>query len=451
MHLQDIFPDRSEASLKLARNWLLLGLFALIAAGLFSILLVLSRTPAIQEVIPFIDFFHVALVVHVNLSVLIWFMSFACVLWTLVVEDNLFPLAKVSFSLALFGTLVLVFAPFFGVGNPLMNNYIPTLQHPAFFAALLLFSAGVVLRLVINVIATRIKFSNLTISDAIRVSLWLAAIVCLLAVWALYKSYQGLPEILEGEIYYEFLYWGSGHILQFNHSLMMLLVWLILILLSGKQVNIDGKWILAMSALVLLPVLDAFRIYAAFDVFSGEHRVAFTQLMKFGGLTTLPLGLYVAYLFFTSWAQLKQQRLIRAILLCSATLFLTGGVIGFLIEGVNVVIPAHYHGSIVGVTLAFMGLAYLLMPYLGYAPVREGLAKTQMYTYATGQMMHIIGLAWSGGYGVQRKTAGTEQGLERIEQIAGMGLMGAGGGISVIAGVLFMVVMIISIKNAPQK
>src|SRR5690606_17183996 len=113
--------------------------------------------------------------------------------------------------------------------------------------------------------------------------------------------------------------------------------------------------------------------------------------------------------------ELQQHTLNRAILLCSATLFLTGGVIGFLIEGVNVVIPAHYHGSIVGVTLAFMGLAYLLMPFLGYAPVRTKLAKAQMYTYATGQMMHIIGLAWSGGYGVQRKTAGAAQGLEGIE------------------------------------
>ena len=32
--------------------------------------------------------------------------------------------------------------------------------------------------------------------------------------------------------------------------------------------------------------------------------------------------------------------------------------------------------------------------------------------------MHIIGLAWTGGYGVQRKTAGAEQGLEKIEQMS---------------------------------
>ena len=50
----------------------MLGLASLVGAGFFSILLVLARTPAIQELMPLIDFFRVALVVHVNLSVMIW-------------------------------------------------------------------------------------------------------------------------------------------------------------------------------------------------------------------------------------------------------------------------------------------------------------------------------------------------------------------------------------------
>jgi len=451
VQLSQIFPDRSEASLELTRRWLLLGLFALIAAGLFSVLLVLSRTPSIQEVIPFIDFFHVALVVHVNLSVLIWFMSFACVLFTLVSEESMMPLANLSFNLALCGTLLLVIAPFFGVGNPIMNNYIPTLQHPVFFIALLLFAAGVFLRLFINLLATRIKFSNLSIPDAIRVSIWLTGNVCLLALLALFLSYKGIPADIEGEAYYEFLYWGSGHLLQFNHSLLMLLSWLIFMLLTNKEIKIEGKTLLILSSLVLFPVLDTFRIYAMFDVYTPEHRLAFTNLMKFGGLTTLPFGLLLAYLFFTSFKQFKEYSLHRTILLCSGTLFLTGGVIGFLIDGVNVVIPAHYHGSIVGVTLAFMGLAYLLMPFLGYAAVSVKLAKWQMFTYSAGQMMHIIGLAWSGGYGVQRKTAGVAQELDSIERIAGMGLMGMGGAVSIVGGVLFMVAMIIAIRKADLK
>jgi hypothetical protein len=63
--------------------WLQLGLVSLVAAGVFSILLVLARTPVVQELIPLIDFFRVALVVHVTLSVLIWLLAMSAAAWSL--------------------------------------------------------------------------------------------------------------------------------------------------------------------------------------------------------------------------------------------------------------------------------------------------------------------------------------------------------------------------------
>ncbi len=56
--------------------------------------------------------------------------------------------------------------------------------------------------------------------------------------------------------------------------------------------------------------------------------------------------------------------------------------------------------------------------------------------------MHILGLVWSGGYGVQRKTPGAAQGLENLPEIAGMAMMGLGGAISIVGGILFVIVMI---------
>jgi heme/copper-type cytochrome/quinol oxidase subunit 1 len=117
-------------------------------------------------------------------------------------------------------------------------------------------------------------------------------------------------------------------------------------------------------------------------------------------------------------------------------------VIGFLIQGSNVKIPAHYHGSIVGVTIALMGLAYLLLPALGFVRPSARLATLQPYLYGSGQLLHVIGLVWSGGYGVQRKVAGGEQVLHSTQEIAGMGLMGLGGLIAVVGGVLFVFVLL---------
>jgi len=55
----------------LALGWLVLGLVSLIGSGIFSVLLVAARTPYFKDVFPLVDFFRVALVVHVDLSVLV--------------------------------------------------------------------------------------------------------------------------------------------------------------------------------------------------------------------------------------------------------------------------------------------------------------------------------------------------------------------------------------------
>ena len=67
----------------LAHAWLALATVALIGSGLFALLLVGARTPGLNALLPGVDFFHVALVVHVDLSVLVWFLAMAGLLWTL--------------------------------------------------------------------------------------------------------------------------------------------------------------------------------------------------------------------------------------------------------------------------------------------------------------------------------------------------------------------------------
>jgi heme/copper-type cytochrome/quinol oxidase subunit 1 len=135
------------------------------------------------------------------------------------------------------------------------------------------------------------------------------------------------------------------------------------------------------------------------------------------------------------------QRPLRAALLASMLLFIAGGLIGLTISGNNVKIPAHYHGCIVGVTLALMGLVYRLLPQLGYRVVSGRAAVAQPWVYGIGQLLHIVGLVWSGGYGVQRKVAGAEQVLSRTGEVAGMGLMGLGGLLAIVGGLMFVVVV----------
>ena len=161
-----------------------------------------------------------------------------------------------------------------------------------------------------------------------------------------------------------------------------------------------------------------------------------------GGLAAIPIGMILLLALIKADHSMPEQKPARYALWASFILFSAGGLIGISISGVNTVIPAHYHGSIVGVTLSFMGLSYLLLPKLGYGLHMAKTAKWQSVVYGSGQMLHITGLALSGVLGIKRKTAGAEQGLDQLSKIITMGVMGLGGLLAVIGGIMFVVVML---------
>jgi hypothetical protein len=434
-------PIPEGAPRRLAIGWLALGLAALVASGVFSVLLVLSRTPGIQRVIPWVDFFHTALVVHVVLSVVIWFLAFAGVLWSLNSVPGKAVWERVALGLCAVGTAVIAVVPFTGATHPLINNYVPVLQHGGFLAALGMFAAGYALLIARTLFTPAPRTQPPQGADALRVGIYAGALAAAVAMGSLAWSYLGLPATLTGQGYYEFLFWGGGHVLQFTHTLLMLVAWLWLAHGSGVVVRLTPRAAVILFALALAPVAVTPLIYLGQEIVSVGHRVAFTRLMEYGGLAALPLGAVVAWRLLSAAQAPRERRPLRAALIWSIVLFATGGIIGFLIRGVNVVIPAHYHGSIVGVTLAFMGLTYLLLPRLGFRPPALRLAHIQPYVYGGGQLLHILGLAWSGGYGIQRKTP-SATGLQNFPEIAGMALMGLGGLIAIIGGLLFLVVAI---------
>ena len=218
----------------------------------------------------------------------------------------------------------------------------------------------------------------------------------------------------------------------------------------GGRIPFSPRIALLLFVLALLCVFITPYAYLAYDVASVEHRSLLTWAMRIGGgVSILPMSLAVliALRSISGSGLSEQSKPLRAALVSSVLLFAIGGLIGMFISGNNVKIPAHYHGSIVGVTLAMMGLVYHLLPQLGYGTPSGKLATLQPYIYGSGQLMHIIGLVWSGGYGVQRKVAGAEQVLRSTGEIAGMGLMGLGGLIAIVGGFLFVVVVIRALNN----
>lgn len=435
------------AQRRLARAWLWLGMLALVGAGVFSVLLVLSRTPLVNEWFPAADFFRVALVVHVDLSVLVWFAALGGVLWSVNGSDRGLGWAWTALGLCIAGAATMSLAPFFGTGEAMMVNYIPVLDDPGFIAGLLIFGAGAAL-LVLRSLVTAPKI-GLTFdgSGALRFGLNASVVATAIALLAFGWSFAVMPDGLIGNAYFEVLFWGGGHALQFTWTLLMLVSWLWLASASGARVPLSPRITLLMFALALASVFVTPYAYLAHDISSVEHRDLHTWAMRLGGgVAILPIALAVS-IGLTSTRSSPESGPLRTALVSSVLLFGSGGLIGVFIRGENVMIPAHYHGSIVGVTMALMGLVYLLLPKLGYRPPHRRLATLQPVIYAAGQLMHILGLVWSGGYGVKRKVAGTDQVLGSTAEILGMGLMGLGGLVAIVGGLLFVIVVAGSLRH----
>jgi hypothetical protein len=342
-------------------------------------------------------------------------------------------------------------SPFVGAAAPVMSNYVPVLDDWRFLLGLALFGGGLgVTTLRALAVPGRVGVA-LPGAGALRFGLNAAAVSTALAlaalVWSALALRHGADAGLQGKPYYEMLFWGPGHVVQFTWTLLMLVSWLWLASLIGAPLPLSPRVVVLLFGVALVSVFATPVIYLAFEVGSVEHRRLFTWLMRFGGgLAIVPIVLALVVALWRAAPCPPEARALRASLLASMVLFCVGGGIGFLIQGNDVRVPAHYHGSIVGVTLALMGAAYALLPRLGLG--RPGrLAVGQPVLYGAGQLMHIVGLVWSGGYGVQRKVAGADQVLRTPQEVAGMGLMGLGGLIAIVGGLLFVVVVLRAMRH----
>ena len=431
----------SEANRKLASGWLWLGIASLVGAGLFAILLVLARTPYIQDIFPWVDFFHSALVVHVDLSVLLWFLAFAGVLWSLDSSPR-FPVAGwVALVLATVGAAMIALSPFVAVGEPLMSNYVPVIQSTFFFSGLIVFAVGMVVLVIRSLAAIPPADLWRGGEGTIRIGLHAASISMLFALAAFAWSYIIVPANSYSTIYFDLLFWGGGHVLQFTYTLLMLAGWLWLGDACGVKNPLSARVASILLVLGLLPVFYVPIIYLSYNGEMGNYMGQFTQLMRVGGaFATVPIGLAVLYGIFAGKGAASTGPQ-RSALISSILLFALGGGISLMIKDSNTIITAHYHGTGGAVSLAFMGLAFHLLPRLGYREPDLKWGTLMPYVYGTGQLLHILGLLWSGGYGVQRKVAGAAQELHGFAQTAGMGLMGLGGLIAVVGGIMFLVVV----------
>jgi len=432
----------------LAGGWLKLAIATLFIAAVYALLLAVARTPIIKDIVPSDDFFHISLVIHVIFSNVFWFLAMAGVLWNMNTANRFIPLGWIALMTTTVGVVVIAISPFTGAGAPVMSNYIPFLNDSVFFAGLAISGSGfalLVLRALISVPKLRVN----TPAGSMRFGIYAATNAATMAIIAFFWAFFTMPQIdHSGQMYYQGLFWLGGHVLQFTHALLMLAAWMWLANASGVRLKLSPRITSLLFTLALFTVAFTPIAFLSMHVTSINFQQWFTVHMQIGGAAaTLPLGLAVLWSLFGANKASAEQQPLRTALWLSILLFALGGLLGYMLRESSTLVTAHYHSVTGAVTLAFMALAYEILPHLGFGAISPRLVRIQVYAYGIGQLLHVLGLALAGGYGMARKVGGSTESLDNIGQTMGMALMGLGGLIATVGGVLFLVIVIRSMRK----
>lgn len=427
------------------RGWCGLGLMALAVAGAFAFLLVLARAPYSDDLFPWpVAFFQKSLVIHVVFSFVVWFLSMFGALLSVAVHriSGGAPAGAMAGRAALwagYASFPLLFLPaLLDGGAPSLNNYVPVIMDPVYYAGLVVLAASLLVasvRLLMLVPRRAGPLEPVGQAALAGAVLYILSLVCFAAAWA-----QLSGEAVDGH-YNERLFWGGGHVLQFLNVAVMLAGWYVLGGLALERPAMRPQMATLTWALLIAGALLGPLLYVLFDPFSFDQTRAFTNLQY---LLAPPSLLAAIYLLLTLADQARKKALPRdddgfRCIWLSMAVFGTGGALGLFVDGADARTPAHYHGMIGGATLVFMGLVIRFFLPLMDRAVAMGRAVTMfIYFYAAGQMLFSLGLFAAGGHGAPRKTAGGGETLEALGAQAGLYVYGAGSLLTVIGGLMFV-------------
>jgi hypothetical protein len=284
------------------------------------------------------------------------------------------------------------------------------------------------LRVILTVQGGRLRRHSVAASIAAASIIYVSALLCFgLALTEL----SATPPSHD---FNEALMWGGGHVLQFVNTQLLLAVWAMLV--SPFVVRMPSRALASASGLLLLAAFAAPAFYVVYPPFSAEQTAAFTWLQYALGPSAAVVTVAIAYVLRRPWPWHEPAFLALAL---SVLLFAVGGALGLFVDGADTRTPAHYHGVIAGVTLAFFGVFFArILPLLGRMPPAHRRSRLILHLFAWGQLVACIGLFIAGGHGAPRKMAGEAQGLAELAPMIGMGLNGLGGLVAVVGGILFV-------------
>ena len=437
------------ATRRLLAGWLGLAVGSLVVAGLFAAVAAFARTPMVYRLFS-AGAFQLALVGHVTFAFTVWFVAFSGALWVYVAWRAGFPLSArwswAGLGVATAGSALLGVPAVTGVGKPYLSDYVPAIDHPLFWAGLALTGLGVGVQAMAYLVAygrgrrlarSARESGRTDVPEALAMALGALAMLLALGVAAL--SIARLSAELPFGYRLRALFWGPGHLLQFLHVSGTMAAWLVATAVA-VGVAPPPRRVVRASVWGLLPFLLATAaLYLAYvpEALLRNHLVTIGTFWGVGA-GAVPIGLMLA----AAWrgrgvpGRLPWGSPVFSGTALSLLLFAAGGVLGVVGFNQDTRVPAHYHGMVGSVTLAYMGLAPLLLEISGRRLWSARVARWQPYLYGLGLLGIMAGMHWAGGQGAPRKTFGFT--WANAQALVAMNLMGLGSLLAILGGLAFV-------------
>lgn len=462
----------------------------LLLGGIAAILLALTRWQAVH-LLP-VDWFYRILTFHGLNMLIFWILFFevailyfAC---TIPLNCRLFSrkLAWVSFVMMLTGALMVDYIIMDGQADVMMTSYLPLLAHPAFYLGIILVAVGTLIG-VYNFFATLyiakrdrtyegsvplVTFGALAAAIIAVVTLLHGAIV-MIPTFTYSMKWTAQPD----PMWYRMIWWGLGHQSQQVNVCAMVAVWYLIgyLAVGAKPVNealCRGAFVLYILFINLASahhLLVDPGVGAAWKIWNTSYAMYLAVLASMIHAFTVPASIEIAmrrkghtrglfgWVMKMPWRNPAFSAAILSLLIFGFIGGITGVTLGT--QQINIIahntlrITGHFHSTVVGgTTLAFMGLAYYVIPLMFRRDfIWRKLARIQPWLFGGGILLVSIGMSFAGSLGVARRAHDIENaGIYGPAVHLFLGIMGVGAIIAVIGLLIFVVLCVGTLLFGPR-
>jgi cytochrome c oxidase subunit 1 len=433
------FHEQAE---KLIRWNAVAGVVSLLVGGILSLLIVLTRWPAVH-LLP-ADWFYLVLTAHGVDMLVFWMIFFEigvlyfCASTLLRCRIAAPRWAWAGFYLMVIGALVNNVAVFRGDSSVMFTAYAPMGAHPAFYLGLILFAVGALIGCFVFLGTLVVAKNEKTYVGSVPLVTFGALTACIIAIFTIasgaiiliptFMWSLGLVSHIDS-LMYRTVFWAFGHSSQQVNVAAHVAVWYAIaaIVFGAKPMSERVSRLAFLLYICFLQLASAHHLLSDpgltsnWKIFNTSYAMYLAVLATMVHGLTVPGAIEVAqrekgygkglfeWLRKAPWG----NPVFSGMFISLVGFGFLGGISGVMMgtEQLNMIIhntlyvPGHFHATVVfGTTLAFMALTYFLIPVLFRRELMfPGLAKWQPWLFGLGMSGFALFMMGAGTLGVPRR------------------------------------------------